>query len=111
MRIGALLLVMVGANLALAEAPIEKPQLVEVTKIWDQAPHNAFTDLLRWRGKWFCTFREGDGHVGGDGKLRVLESADGKAWQSIALLEEDGVDLRDPHISIMPDDRLMIIAG
>lgn len=88
-----------------------KPELVSVTKIWDQGQHNAFTDLLRWRGQWYCTFREGDGHVGGDGKLRVLESADGTTWQSAALITEAGIDLRDPKLSVTPDDRLMIVAG
>ena len=31
-----------------ADAP--KPELVDVRKIWDQAPHNAFTDLVRHEG-------------------------------------------------------------
>lgn len=88
-----------------------EPKIVEVYKIWDQGKHNAFTDLIRWRDKWYCVFREADGHVGGDGKLRVLESTDGKSWSSAALLEETGIDLRDPHLSITPDDRLMIVAG
>ncbi|HYT90863.1 MAG TPA: sialidase family protein [Gemmataceae bacterium] len=89
----------------------QAPQLVSVTKIWDKAPHSAFTDLIRWRGKWYCVFREAEGHVGGDGKLRILESTDGKSWQSVALVAEEGIDLRDPHLSITPDDRLMIVAG
>src|SRR5262245_60200126 len=87
------------------------PELVSVVKIWDQGKHSAFTDLIRWRGKWYCTFREADAHVGGDGQLRVLESADGNKWQSVALIGETGIDLRDPKLSITPDDRLMIIAG
>src|SRR5262249_21703454 len=89
----------------------QKPQIVSVARIWDRAPHNAFTDLLRWRGRWYCVFREAEGHVGGDGKLRVLESADGQAWQPAALVAEEGIDLRDPHLSVTPDDRLMIVAG
>jgi len=87
------------------------PEIVSVEKIWDKGAHNAFTDLTRWQGKWYCTFRESDGHVGGDGKLRVLESVDGKAWASVALIAEEGIDLRDPKLSITPDDRLMIVAG
>jgi hypothetical protein len=86
-------------------------ELVSVEKIWDRGKHNAFTDLIRWRGKWYCTFREGNAHVGGEGKLRVLESADGKAWESAALVAEAGIDLRDPKFSVTPDDRLMIVAG
>src|SRR5207244_2147607 len=93
------------------DAQAQAPQLVSVAKIWDKAPHSAFTDLLRWRGKWYCVFREAEAHVGGDGKLRVLESTDGKSWQAVALIAEDGIDLRDPHLSITPDDRLMIVAG
>src|SRR6266540_1752810 len=89
----------------------QPPKLLEVTKIWDQGKHNAFTDLIRWRDQWYCVFREADAHVGGDGKLRLLESADGKNWNPVALVEEDGIDLRDPHLSITPDDRLMIVAG
>ncbi len=46
--------------------------LVDVRRIWDRAPHNAFTDLLRFRGRWFCVFREGTAHVSPDGALRVL---------------------------------------
>jgi hypothetical protein len=88
-----------------------EPEIVSVEKIWDQGRHNAFTDLIRWHGKWYCVFREADAHVGGDGKIRVLESADGKAWQSVALVAEDGIDLRDPKLSITPQDRLMIVAG
>lgn len=92
-------------------AQAQKAEIVSVTKIWDQGQHNAFTDLIRWRGQWYCTFREAEGHVGGDGKLRVLASADGKNWTSAALVAEAGIDLRDPKLSITPDDRLMIVAG
>ena len=85
---------------------------VTVFKIWDQAPHNAFTDLVRWHDRFYCAFREGEHHVhGADGKVRVIASDDGETWKSIALLEEPGVDLRDAKLSITPDDRLMILMG
>ena len=92
-------------------APAAAPEVVSVEKVWDQGRHNAFTDLIRWRDKWYLTFREGDAHVGGDGRLRVLESADGKTWASAALVAEEGIDLRDPKLSVTPDGRLMIAAG
>lgn len=87
------------------------PEIVSVKKVWDQGNHNAFTDLIRFREAWFCTFREADDHVGGDGRLRVITSRDGEAWESAALLAEEGIDLRDPKLSITPDGRLMIVAG
>jgi hypothetical protein len=87
------------------------PALVSVARIWDGGAHNAFTDFIRWRNRWYCTFREADGHVGGDGRIRMLFSADREAWTSVALIAETGIDLRDPKLSITPDDRLMMVAG
>jgi hypothetical protein len=101
----------VAAVLGLAPARAAEPELISVRKIWDRGAHNAFTDLIRWRGRWFCCFREADAHVGGDGTLRVLESADGRQWEPAALIAEEGIDLRDPKLSVTPDDRLMIVAG
>jgi hypothetical protein len=86
-------------------------KLLSVKKIWDGANHNAFTDLTRFNGQWFCTFREAQGHINGNGKIRVLTSADGENWKSAALLEEDGIDLRDPKISVTADNRLMLTIG
>src|SRR5262249_14021658 len=80
-------------------------------KIWDGAPHNAFTDLIRWRDRWYYCFREGAGHAAGAGTIRVLTSDDGDTWTSAATIAQDGADLRDPHLSITPDGRLMLNGG
>ncbi|MFO0890620.1 MAG: exo-alpha-sialidase [Isosphaeraceae bacterium] len=88
-----------------------KPELVEVRKIWDQAPHNAFTDLIRFRDRWYCVFREGQGHVSPDGTVRVITSGDGRDWSSAALIALKGADLRDPKITRTPEGRLMIVAA
>ena len=98
-----------GAAAAAAATP--KLEVVEVRKIWDRGEHNAFTDLVRWRERWWCVFRESEAHVGGDGGIRVLESADGRSWTSVALLTERDIDLRDPKLSVMPDGRLMLNCG
>lgn len=82
-----------------------------VEKIWDQGPHNAFTDLLRFEGRWLCVLREGTGHAAGAGAIRVLASTDGKRWQSAALIEDKNVDLRDPHICLTPEGKLMLVGG
>lgn len=52
----------------------DEPKLLGVQKIWDRAPHNAFTDLVRFQDRWFCVFREGQGHVSPDGALAVAAS-------------------------------------
>lgn len=92
-------------------AETDQPKLIFARKIWDQGNHNAFTDLIRFRDAWFCTFREAEAHVGGDGHIRVLTSQDGEKWTSAADIGEQGIDLRDPKFSIAGDGRLMIVAG
>lgn len=88
------------------------PDIAEVRKIWDRAPHSAFTDLIRFENRWYCSFREGEGHVyGEDGTVRIIMSEDGDEWRSAALLSEEGVDLRDPKLSVTPDGRLMAVMG
>ena len=85
-------------------------ELISLKKIWNAAPHNAFTDLERYRGRWYCAFREGQGHAGNNdyGKIRVLVSDDGETWVSSSLLEVSGVDLRDAKLSVMPDGQLLL---
>jgi hypothetical protein len=85
-----------------------KVELLDLQKIWDYGEHNAMTDLLRYRGRWLCTFREGEDHVSPRGKIRVLASEDGSRWNSVALLEMQGHDLRDPKLSITPSGCLML---
>ncbi len=97
--------------------PADAPRILSVKKIWDSAVHSASGDLIRYRGKWFSVFKEADGHAShhlgrqDNGKLRIIESANGDKWVSAALVAEEGVDLRDPHFSMTPDNRLMIVAG
>lgn len=89
----------------------DRAEIVDVRKIWDKAPHCAFTDLIRHRDRWFCVFREGPGHGGETiGIGRVLTSENGLDWESAAALTAEG-DVRDPKLSVTPNGRLMIVAG
>ena len=103
------------AAVGMAQESAAQKFLVSVERIYDRAPHSAFTDLVEFNGKLYCTFREGSGHVPGkegtNGTVRVIVSSDGQNWQSAALLAEDGVDLRDPKLSVTPDGRLMVLMG
>lgn len=85
-----------------------QPELIEVKRIWDRAKHNAFTDLTRFKDQWYCVFREGQAHVSPDGALRVLRSKDGEQWESAALIQDSGSDLRDAKITVTPDGQLML---
>jgi hypothetical protein len=94
-----------------ADASPPTAKLVFIKKIWDQAPHCAFTDLIYWKDRFVCAFREGRAHVSTDGRIRVLQSADGETWKSAALITLAGFDLRDAGLSIAPDGRLMLNGG
>jgi len=85
-----------------------RAQLLDVQRIWDHAPHNAFTDLVRHRGEWLCVFREGQAHVSPDGALRVITSRGGRTWTSAALLTSTNGDLRDAKLTVTPTGELML---
>ena len=53
------------------------PELISVDRIWDHAPHNGFTDLIRFQDRWWCVFREAEGHATPGGITRVISSDDG----------------------------------
>jgi hypothetical protein len=88
--------------------PSSAPELVEARRIWDNAAHNAFTDLLYHDGRWYCVFREGSKHVSPDGSIRVITSEDGETWTSLALISHPPDDLRDAKLCITPDGRFML---
>ncbi len=87
-----------------------------IERIWDAAPHNAFTDLVRYGDKYYCAFREATGHIPekdntGNGCIRLLVSENGEKWTSYHLFSKTGYDLRDPKLTVTPDNRLMILTG
>src|SRR6266536_689863 len=83
-------LLVVGVSPLTAAGTDNPVELLEVRRIWDRAPHNAFTDLVRFKGRWFCVFREGAAHVSPDGALRVITSKNSRDWTSAALLTYGG---------------------
>ena len=90
----------------------EQEAIISVERIWDRAGHNAFTGLVEFNNKLYCSFREGEKHVHGiNGSVRVIASDDGQNWYSVAHLFRKDVDLRDPKLSVTPDQRLMINIG
>ncbi|HNX80507.1 MAG TPA: hypothetical protein PKJ24_11495, partial [Prolixibacteraceae bacterium] len=85
--------------------------LLSCDKIWDQAPHNAFTDIIRYKGHWFVIFREAGGHVSFDGTFQIITSKNGETWESASQIARENVDLRDAKFSVSPGRQLMITGG
>lgn len=95
-----------------AEETAAEKLVISIERIWDRALHSAFTDIVRFRDRYYCTFREGTEHIPGiNGTVRVIASDDLGDWESVALLDEPHVDLRDPKLSVTPDGRLLVNMG
>jgi hypothetical protein len=67
--------------LAAPKPPFHKPQVVWCEKVWSSAPHNGFTDLVRYKDRWFCALREAAAYRSADGAIRILTSLDGEVWK------------------------------
>ena len=81
--------------------------LISTERIWDRGQHNAFTDLCQFRDQFWLVFREATNHVSDDGVIIIL-AGDGKHWRLITSLSQPGIDLRDPKITVTPDQQLLI---
>jgi hypothetical protein len=111
-KLFALIFLIILASESFSQISDPNNAIISVERIWDRAGHNAFTDLIFFNGKFFCSFREGSHHVYGlNGTIRIISSKDGMNWQSVALLQEAGIDLRDPKLSVTPDGRIMVNIG
>ena len=87
-----------------------------VRKIWDEGTHAAFTSLVKFEDKYYCTFREGYSHVfdeqgNAEGRIRVLASKDGNDWKPVHEVGLEGIDCRDPKLCVTPDGKLMLLFG
>lgn len=84
----------------------------KVIKLWDKGHHNAFTDLTRFKGRWFCCFREAEAHVCTSADIRILSSKNGRDWEPASVIGMKGHDLRDPKLSVSPNGKwLEVLMG
>ncbi len=100
--------------LASCEKTVEPPtDITSLQKfvVWNEAPTNAFTDLINYNGAYYCVFREASSHISYDGRLRVIKSANGINWNSFSLLSLPDKDLRDPHFFYDNNNSLSITAN
>ena len=88
--------------------------LTDTQMIWDRGPHQAFTDLIRYKGRLVCAFREADKHDGGieGAKIVVLTSDDdGKSWELNHEWADPRGDIRDAKLSINPQGELVLLSA
>ncbi len=92
-----------------------EPPVVRVTgirRVFHNGQHNAFTDLVRFRDRFFLTFRScPDGHmVHPTASIIVLSSADAEQWEPVHQFHVAKRDTRDPHFLVFRD-RLFVYTG
>ena len=86
--------------------------IVSVRRIFHNGEHNAFTDLCRFKGKFFLAFRScPDGHsVNPTSSIIVLSSDDAKDWEQVFRFSVPDRDTRDPHFVIF-QEKLFVYTG
>lgn len=83
---------------------------IETWKVIDNAKHNAFSDLIFWKGLFYLTYRESCFHAGStNSKIIVMSSSDAKNWNEVIRMDGAGTDIRDPKFAIVKN-RLFVFA-
>tara|TARA_R110002049_G_scaffold2750_8_gene22214 strand:- start:151142 stop:152248 length:1107 start_codon:yes stop_codon:yes gene_type:complete len=105
-----LLCVAFGGDNAVAAELTPQVAVNHVRRAFDNGEHNAFTDLIRWNGKFWLTFRScAEGHpVNSNGAVIVLSSPDAKQWTVACRLRMPESDTRGPHFFTL-DDKLFVV--
>lgn len=89
----------------MSDAQLER---VRVRRVFANGRHNAFTSLVRWRGRLYLAFRTADDHANPDapeGVITLLVSEDdGASWSQLATVSGMyGMDMRDPKLLATPE--------
>ena len=97
---------------SMAEGSAPQIRIENVRRAFHNGEHNAFTDLIRWRDKFWLTFRSSrDGHMNfTSGSVIVLVSDDAKSWRQVQRFSVPNRDTRDPHFLIFKD-KLFVYSG
>ena len=95
-----------------AGADLPDVKVRSVRRAFHNGEHNAFTDLVRYGGRFYLTFRScPDGHmVHPTSSIIVLSSEDGTDWEQVHRFSVPKRDVRDPHFLIF-NDKLFVYSG
>ena len=100
--------------LAVTEASGELPpvQVESVRQVFHNGEHNAFTDMCRFQGRFYLTFRScPDGHsVHPTSSIIVLSSDDAETWRQVHRFNVPKRDTRDPHFLVFKE-KLFLYTG
>ncbi len=89
-----------------------KVRVSNIRRVFHNGEHNAFTDLVRFREKFYLTFRScPDGHmVHPTASVIILVSDDAKEWKQVHRFRVAKRDTRDPHFLVFKE-KLFVYTG
>ncbi len=98
--------------IALGDQGFDRLSVQNVRRVFDNGEHNAFTDLIRFRDRYYLTFRScPDGHmVHPTASIIVLSSNDLISWSHAHQFSVPLRDTRDPHF-LEFNGRLFVYTG
>lgn len=95
-----------------AEPSLPKVEVTSIRRVFHNGEHNAFTDLVRFKNRFYLTFRScPDGHmVNPTASIIVLASDDTKDWHQVHRFSVPLRDTRDPHFLVF-QNKLFVMTG
>jgi hypothetical protein len=107
-----LLLTAVGLPSIASATELPRVEVSNIRRVFHNGEHNAFTDLVRFRDRFYLTFRScPDGHmVHPTASIVILTSDDTKQWRQVHRFRVAERDTRDPHFLVFRN-RLFVYTG
>ncbi|QEF97398.1 hypothetical protein Mal15_14380 [Stieleria maiorica] len=101
----------VGSTIGHADEPPEVT-VSNIRRVFHNGQHNAFTDLVRFRGRYYLAFRScPDGHmVHPTASIIILASDDARQWHQVHQFRVQHRDTRDPHFLVF-QNKLFVYTG
>ncbi len=87
-------------------------EVTNIRRVFHNGEHNAFTDLIRFQGRYYLCFRScPDGHgVNASASIIILSSSNTVDWKQVSHFRVANRDPRDPHFLIF-EERLFVYTG
>jgi len=101
-----------GLSGAAKDAELPAVEVVSVRRVFHNGEHNAFTDLVRFKDRFYLAFRScPDGHmVHPTAAIIILASDDATEWAPVHRFSVALRDPRDPHFLVF-QDKLFLYTG
>jgi hypothetical protein len=111
-RMPLLCLLVLTLGFSKSQGQLPPVEVRNVRRVFHNGEHNAFTDLVRWNGRYWLTFRScPDGHmVFPTSRVMILSSTDTKTWKQVHEFSVPRRDVRDPHFLVFKN-QLFVYTG